>query len=48
MKARLYVHDAGQPALLVNDLKKGASRGGVALWIGPGTDAYFTNLRISP
>ena len=47
VKARLYVHGAEQPTLLVNDLKKGESRGVVALWIGPGTDGYFTNLRIS-
>jgi hypothetical protein len=47
VKARLYVHGVEQPTLLVNDLKKGESRGAVALWIGPGTEGYFTNLRIS-
>ncbi|MBI3694911.1 MAG: hypothetical protein HY238_08745, partial [Acidobacteria bacterium] len=47
VKARLYVHGAEQPTLLVNDLKRGESKGAVALWIGPGTDGYFTNLRIS-
>ena len=47
VKARLYVNDAPQPVLLVNDLKHGDSDGAVALWIGMGTDAYFTNLRIS-
>ncbi len=47
-KARLYVHGAAQPTLLVNDLKKGESRGAVALWIGPGTEGYFANLRITP
>lgn len=35
-KARLYVHGAEQPTLVVNDLKRGASRGSIALWIGPG------------
>jgi len=44
--ARLYVHDAPQPALVVNDLKLGADGGGVALWIGPGTEGYFSNLRV--
>jgi hypothetical protein len=45
-KASLYVHAAGQPCLIVNDLKLGDSSGGVALWIGPGTEAYFTGLEI--
>jgi hypothetical protein len=45
-KARLYVHGAAQPSLIVNDLKLGDSSGGVALWIGPGTDGYFTGLQI--
>lgn len=45
-KARLYVHGASQPCLIVNDLKLGDSTGGVALWIGPGTEGYFTGLEI--
>ena len=45
-KARLYVHGAAQPCLIVNDLKLGDSSGGVALWIGPGTEGYFTGLQI--
>jgi len=45
-KARLYVHGAAQPCLIVNDLKLGNSSGGVALWIGPGTEGYFTGLEI--
>src|SRR5690242_9282686 len=45
-KARLYVNDAPQPCLIVNDLKLGDSSGGVALWIGPGTEGYFTGLNI--
>jgi len=44
--ARLYVHGAPQPALIVNDLKLGDSSGDVALWIGPGTEGYFTGLSI--
>ncbi len=47
-QARLYVHGAAQPALIVNDLKLGASaRGAIALWVGPGTVAHFANLRIT-
>ena len=46
MSARLYVHGAAQPCLIVNDLKLGDSSGGVALWIGPGTEGYFAGLQI--
>jgi hypothetical protein len=45
--ARLYVHDASQPCLIVNDLKLGDSSGAVALWIGPGTEGYFRGLEIT-
>jgi hypothetical protein len=46
--ARLYVHGGAQPTLIVNDLKHGAgSRGAIGLWIGPGTEAHFTNLRVT-
>jgi hypothetical protein len=47
-KARLFVHGADQPSLIVNDLKLGDSQGSIALWIGPGTEGYFTNLSVSP
>jgi hypothetical protein len=46
-RARLFVHNASQPALVVNDLKLGESSGGVALWIGAGTEGYFSNLRVN-
>jgi hypothetical protein len=45
-KASLYVNGAEQPCLIVNDLKHPARGGAIALWIGAGTEAYFTNLRI--
>jgi hypothetical protein len=45
--ARLYVHGANQPTLIVTDLKLDASAGGIALWIGPGTVAHFANLRVT-
>lgn len=48
LKARLYVDGAEQPCLLVNDLKLGETRGAVGLWVGPGTDGYFRELRITP
>ena len=46
-KARLFVHGAEQPCLIVNDMKLGDSEGAVALWVGPGTEGYFANLKIS-
>ena len=46
-KARLYVNGVEQPTLLVNDLKQGQSKGSIALWIGTGTLAHFSNLRIA-
>ena len=47
-RAELYVHEAAQPCLIVKDLKLGDSAGAVALWVGPGTDAYFANLKVTP
>lgn len=47
-RAELYVHDAAQPCLIVKDLKLGDVAGAIALWVGPGTEAYFTNLKITP
>ena len=46
-KARLFVHGADQPCLIVNDMKLGDSEGAVALFVGPGTEGYFTNLKIT-
>jgi hypothetical protein len=47
-KAKLFVHDNTQPTLIVNDLKLGAdAHGSIGLWIGPGTDARFTNLFVA-
>lgn len=46
-KARLYVNSVAQPTLLVNDLKQGPTKGAIALWIGTGTLAHFSNVRIS-
>lgn len=45
--ARLYMHGAEQPCLIVNDLKLEPRTGGVALWVGPGTEGYFANLKVT-
>lgn len=47
-KARLHVDAAEQPTLIVGDLKHGAdARGAVALWVGPGTLAHFSGVKVS-
>jgi hypothetical protein len=46
-RAQLYVHNADQPCLIVNDLKQGEIAGQIALWVGSGTDAYFANVTVS-
>ncbi len=44
IQAQLYVNEAEQPCLLVNDLKLGETQGQIALWIGAGTEAYFSTV----
>jgi len=43
-KARLFVHRASQPTLVVNDLKVKPRAGAVALWIGDETEAWFRRV----
>lgn len=46
--AKFYINGAPQPALIVNDLKQGKDlRGGVGLWIGPGTLGHFADLKVT-
>lgn len=48
-KAKLYVNGAEQAALVINDLKQGAAlRGSIGLWIAIGTQAYFSELKVTP
>jgi hypothetical protein len=44
IQAQLYVNGAEQPCLVVNDLKLGETQGKIALWIGSGTQAYFSTV----
>src|SRR6266850_4769463 len=46
-RATLYVNRAPQPVLIVNDLKLAPASGGVALWIGNGTEGFFRDLRVA-
>jgi len=47
VQARLYVNGASQPALIVNDLKLGATSGRIALWVGEGTEAWFSKVVVT-
>jgi hypothetical protein len=44
IRAQLYVNNLEQPCLIVNDLKLGETQGQIALWIGAGTEAYFSSV----
>ena len=45
-EARLFVHGSEQPVLIVKDLKHGQSNGRIALWIGSGTEAWFSSVTV--
>jgi hypothetical protein len=47
-RARLYVNGAEQPVLIVNDLKQPSAKGSIALWVGRGTVAHFSELKVTP
>jgi hypothetical protein len=47
-RARLYVNGAEQPVLIVNDLKQPSAKGSIALWVGRGTIAHFSDLKVTP
>jgi len=47
-KASLYLDGNEQPSLVVAEMKQGAKgKGSIALWVGPGTEGYFRNLKVS-
>lgn len=46
VRAQLYVNGAEQACLVVNDLKHGETEGMLALWVGSGTDAYFSKMAV--
>ncbi len=47
-RARLYVNAAEQPVLIVNDLKQPSANGAIALWVGVGTIAHFSEIKVAP
>jgi len=45
--ATLFLNNASQPSLIVNDLKHGPNAsGGIGLWVEVGTEGYFRHLRV--
>jgi hypothetical protein len=46
-KAKLYVYNQSQPTLIVSEMLNKITSGGIALWVGGGTDAYFSQLKIT-
>jgi hypothetical protein len=46
-RAQLFVNGATQPCLIVSDLKLDDTHGLIGLWIGAGTEAYFSQLRVT-
>jgi hypothetical protein len=47
-RAWLFVNGAERPTLIVNERKLGGKVAGpIGLWIGPGTVAHFSGLRLS-
>jgi hypothetical protein len=47
-RARLFLNENLQPALIVNDLFHGENvKGGIGLWVEIGTEGYFSDLKIT-
>jgi hypothetical protein len=47
MESKLYVNNQSQPTLIVSEMLNKNISGDIAIWVGGGTDAYFSNLRIT-
>lgn len=48
-KAKLFINNSKQPALIVNDLKHGADNSGaIGLWVDIGTEGFFSDIKITP
>lgn len=48
VRAQLYINNAEQPCLIVNDLKLGETQGKIAFWIGSGTVGHFSEIFVKP
>lgn len=47
-QAQLYINGNQQPSLIVNDLKNGKTHGQIGLWAHASTEAYFSDLKVTP
>lgn len=47
-QARLFIDNASQPALIVNDLKHGSAAGSIGLAMPADGTAWFSNFRVRP
>jgi hypothetical protein len=48
-QAKLFLNNASEPTLVVEDLKHGSNQtGSIGLWVDAGTVAHFSNLRVTP
>ncbi|MCE7065214.1 hypothetical protein LZG73_07940 [Dyadobacter sp. CY326] len=48
LKAKLFLDNRSQPALIVNDLFHGPDlKGAIALWVEVGTEGYFCDLKVT-
>lgn len=45
-QALLYLHNNLQPSLIVNDLKLGATKGAIGLFVDIGTEGFFADLKV--
>ncbi|HLO43362.1 MAG TPA: hypothetical protein VK175_03445 [Leadbetterella sp.] len=46
-KAKLFLNNAHQPSLVVNDMKLGSENSGsIGLWVGNWTEGYFKDLKV--
>ena len=46
-KAEVYINDAEQPCLVVDELFGGLSAGSLGLWVGNGSSGTFANLKLT-
>jgi hypothetical protein len=47
-EAQVRVSVNGKEELALNDAKAAPAAGGIGLWVGMGTEGYFSNLRVTP
>ena len=46
-KAALYINNAKEPSLVINQMKGKTTHGSIGLWVDIGTEGYFKDLKIT-